>query len=968
MSALPDDTTTPALALLERERELALIEDALASAADGRARGLIFQGEAGIGKSTLLGRFADEALRRGFGVYTGRGGPLEAALGFGVVRQLFESSLNRAPAATRRRLLSGSAALAAPLLGLDLPTPVGALAAPTEEFGFQHGLYWLLANVCEQGPVAIVIDDAQWCDRLSLSWLVYLARRIARLPVAIALAARSGEPGLPRELIATLASEPPLTSVELRPLSPRGTRALIEGRHGRAVDADFAAACHEWTRGNPMFVAEVVAELAAEGIEPGSASVPRVRRLIPAGVARITLLRLARLPGQAVALARATAALGVEGQLQYAGALAGLERADAIAAADDLAEARIVDCCEPLRFSHPLIANVVYEDIPPARRAEDHKRAARLLADGGAPAEQVVAQLLRSATCGDAWCAGTLLAGAKRELERGSARTAIEQLRRACDEPPPESLLVEVLLTLGLAESRARAPAAIETLERALAASEDPVARASVALLLGRVLMRAGRTHEAVAALEPAIDALDAGQRDLCLQLEATLITAARFDSDLIEYAMGRVADLGPSVADLPDLTRSHGGRLIAAQICWGATAGGASAAASVELARAALGERPLLGGGPLLEQSATAPDAYLLPVLMLSLCDELEEADAHCARALELARAAGSAPAYAGTACFRSGIAHLNGRLADADLLARDALRLAGGSPDLALVTGLARAYLASILVDRGGLAEARELLGDVSDLENSPLVWATELLFAAGRVRLAARQLTDGLELMLACGRRCLRWRVKNPAWLPWRSQAALALHALGEEARARELCEEELWRARRFGARRPTGIALRASGLIAGGEQGLELLRESAATLSASPAKLEYARTLIALGAAMRRANYRADARKPLSDGLELARVSGAVPLAEEAAAELLACGARPRSVVREGVEELTPSERRICEMAAGGMSNPEIAQALFVTRATVESHLHSAYRKLGLQSRKELARALAEPKSQ
>jgi DNA-binding CsgD family transcriptional regulator/predicted negative regulator of RcsB-dependent stress response len=944
--------------LLERERELALIDDALDAAAAGRARTLLFEGEAGIGKTALLEQLADDARRRGFRTFTARAGALESSLGFGVVRQLFESNVARAAAAKRRSLLSGSAALAAPVLGLGLPAHEGMLPAVSEEIRFQHGLYWLVANMCEHGPVALTVDDAHWCDEPTFAWLLYLLRRSESLPLATAIAVRSGEPGFPRELIAAIAAEAPDPSVQVTPLRLDGTRALIERGYGTAIDADFAAACHDWTGGNPMFVAEVSAELANEGIEPVAASVPRVRQLKPASIARVTLLRFARLPAHAVSLSRALAVLGAAGQLRYAGALAGLTSDAAVAAADVLISARIVEPGETLRFGHPLVAGVVYDDIAPTRRAEEHKRAARLLADGGAADEHVVAQLLRSTPSADDWVTAALLAGAERELASGSAQTALTQLRRVRDEPPPRTLLARVLLLLGLAESLAGDPAAVGSLEAALAASRDPAWRAEVALLLGRVLLRAGRTREALAALEPAIEQLDSTQLDLRLQLEATLITAARFDASLVEYAATRIDRLVTESDKADGAADSHGARLITAQLSWGATAGGASAAVSAELARAAL------GGGRLVEESVITPDAYLLPILMLSYCDELEDADAHCARALALAQRAGSAPAYAGTACFRSGIAHRRGRLGEAELLARDALRLAEGAPDFALVNGLARAYLANILVDRDAAGEALDVLGDTSRLGESPLVWATELLFAAARARLAQGESSEALDLLLDCGRRCIEWRVKNPAWLPWRSQAALTLHRLGNEDRALELSDEELWRARRFGARGPEGVALRACGLIAGGAGGLDLLRESEATLRESPSRLEYARTLVALGAALRRANQRAEAREPLSLGLDLAEACEAPGLAGEARAELLACGARPRSVVRRGVDELTPSERRVCEMAARGMSNPEIAQALFVTRATVESHLHSAYGKLNLKSRKELVGRLAE----
>ena len=139
----------------------------------------------------------------------------------------------------------------------------------------------------------------------------------------------------------------------------------------------------------------------------------------------------------------------------------------------------------------------------------------------------------------------------------------------------------------------------------------------------------------------------------------------------------------------------------------------------------------------------------------------------------------------------------------------------------------------------------------------------------------------------------------------------------------------------------------------------------MREALAVLESSQARLEHARALVELGAALRRAGHRRDAREPLKEGLDMAHRCGAVTLAERARVELEATGARPRRVELSGVESLTPSERRIGAMAAEGMSNPQIAQALFLTRRTVEMHLSNAYRKLDISSREELPAALAAP---
>lgn len=166
-----------------------------------------------------------------------------------------------------------------------------------------------------------------------------------------------------------------------------------------------------------------------------------------------------------------------------------------------------------------------------------------------------------------------------------------------------------------------------------------------------------------------------------------------------------------------------------------------------------------------------------------------------------------------------------------------------------------------------------------------------------------------------------------------------------------------------ARAWGAPRTLGRSLRILGSIRGGDDGIAGIREAVSVLEPSPARLEHAYALANLGAALRRANHRAEAREHLRIALELAQRSGATLLAEQAHEELIASGARPRRVVQSGAAALTPSERRIAAMAAEGMSNREIAQALFVTLRTVEMHLSNAFRKLDVSSRTQLSAALA-----
>ena len=194
-------------------------------------------------------------------------------------------------------------------------------------------------------------------------------------------------------------------------------------------------------------------------------------------------------------------------------------------------------------------------------------------------------------------------------------------------------------------------------------------------------------------------------------------------------------------------------------------------------------------------------------------------------------------------------------------------------------------------------------------------------------------------------------------------WRSYAALAAARLGEPDRARELIEEELEIARRFGAPEPIGEALRVRALLAPSADMVELAREAVDVLAGSELRVAHARALIDLGAALRRGGHRRDAREPLREGLDLANRCGSVVETDRAMDELRATGARPRRPAVRGVDSLSAQERRVAAMAAEGLSNREIAEALFLTRRTVEMHLTGAYRKLDVSGRAELPAALA-----
>jgi DNA-binding CsgD family transcriptional regulator len=268
--------------------------------------------------------------------------------------------------------------------------------------------------------------------------------------------------------------------------------------------------------------------------------------------------------------------------------------------------------------------------------------------------------------------------------------------------------------------------------------------------------------------------------------------------------------------------------------------------------------------------------------------------------------------------------------------------------------------AWITQALVERGELAEAAHEL-EVSGMavEVPDHMSSTPVLYSRAMVALGEGKHERALEDLVEIGRREAR---SETSYFLWDSDAALIHAALGNRDEAMRLAEQGLERARRWGTAGSMGHATRALGLVTGGDEGIELLREAVELLEESQSGLEYMRALTDHGAALRRAGRRADAREPLRKALELARRNGALAIAGRAHEELEATGEKLGPRIAVGVESLTPSERRIARLAADGLTNREIAQSLFLSVKTVESHLRGAYRKLDVSSRDQLPRAL------
>ena len=358
-------------------------------------------------------------------------------------------------------------------------------------------------------------------------------------------------------------------------------------------------------------------------------------------------------------------------------------------------------------------------------------------------------------------------------------------------------------------------------------------------------------------------------------------------------------------------------------------------------------------GEGALLESDGDA-DAWPAVAGSLLFVDELE-------RAVEVAQAAaGSARAVGppGAARWQGWSLYHQGRITAALAVAEAARAAHRGDP-------VARGLIAGCRLAQGRLEEAEAALSRFSAGERVEEIDGPVLLDLRAQLRLAQLRPADALADALEAGRLTRGpWGVMGPGVVAWRSTAALARLALGESRRARALAEEELELARQRGLTRVVIRDLRVLAFAAKGARVVDLLAEAVRIGRAAPPRLEYVTALIDLGAATRRANQRTAARHPLRKGLELAERDGAEALARRAREELAATGARSRQVMLSGIQALTPSERRVADLAAGGLTTRQIAQVLFVTPKTVEFHLRHVYRKLDIpSSRADLARALS-----
>jgi len=915
--------------LVERDREVALLDTLLQDAAVGEGRAVLIEGPPGIGKSHLLTEFRRRATTGGALVLHARAGELEREFPFGVVRQLFEGLV------ANSNVLTGAAAPARVVFaspGEDAPGGDASFAA-------LHGLYWLALNLAAERPLLLEIDDLQWCDRPSLRFLAYLVRRLEGQPVLVTATVRTGDAPTDAALLAEIAHDPATAHVRPGPLSEDAVGALVARRLGAEPDQAFREACHRTTGGNPLLVRQLLNALETDAIAPDAAHAEVVRAIGSRAVSSSVLLRMARLPGEAAAVARAVAVLGEGADLPAVAGVAGLDEAQVAGAMAALARAEILRPEPPPGFVHPLVRDAVYQGLPLGERELLHARAAAVLRRQGGSLDQIAGQLMHTPRRADPDVAALLHDAGNAAVARGAIESAVDYLRRALDEPAPPDVRPQLLLDLGEVEALTSGPDGARHLREAYDGLIDIELKIRAANLLGRTLLFTSSPAEGAAVAREAARALPPEHADAALALEAFALMGVVFGA-LDPSAMDRTR----AWRDRPLRTVGEKAMGAVAALDWTYTGGHYD-----DVQR--LAARALEAG----TLQDVDPNLLALSALLGMILGDRDAALSYFDRAIADAHRRGSLFAVTGVYLWRGFTLFWRGELIDAEeelTAAFDEAERWGYGPDTLQWNA---GHLSWCLTERGKLAEARQaLMRGPARGGDGARFWCNarlELLIAEGRHQ-------DAAEAAEEYGRRFAGYH--NPAAARWSSLRAVALDALGMKRRAIELASEELDRARDWGAPGTVARSLRVLGLIEGAE-GLERVEEAVELLNGVPSRLELAKSLAALGVTRRRAGRPDYAREPLLRAHELAEVCGAGLLLEQIRAEMLVVGVEPAAAPR-GVGALTASERRVAALAAAGRAEREIAQELFVTPRTIEVKLGSALRKLGASSQAELAHAL------
>ena len=924
-----------ALEVVGRESEIDSVHDFL-EAVPGGPIGLLIEGEIGIGKTTLWREGIAEAGERGLQVLASRPVEAEIALPFAVLGDLLgdvpDAALGRLPDPQREAL------------------EIALLRAGTKPGGLQRravalGVLGAIRVLAEDTPLVLAIDDTQWLDLPSADALAFAARRLRDQPIGFLLARRADASEKSRVELETALDSDSLTRLVIGPLDIRSLNRLLRAQLGRQFLRPTLLELRRVSGGNPFFALELGRALLTRDVSPA----PGEPLPVPATLNELVRERLAGLPTAASQAALAVSALSrptVELVAAAAGGRGGaaLEKA-AAAGVLEVADGRV-------RFSHPLLASIVYAQTPPARRRELHARLAELVDD---PDEQAL-HLALAASGPDARVAATVEDAARRARARGAPHSAAELWDRARMLTPPDDR---------------------DASRRAIEAAECH--------------LEAGDTDRARLLLEEVVARLPAGRERAFALTRLAWVTSFRHGWTVsVDLFRDALAEIGADPAARIEIERG---------LAWSIHETGDVAAAELH-ARAALELAERLQEPGVLA-SALADMAFFqtirgrgIPTALIERALELEDPQDEWRSILGRSRPAwvhGMLLEWAGDLdAARSTLSALR----DTVLARGDEHTLAYVAHHLGRVEFLAGNWeLASHYA-----AESLEITVQTAQEEQRPFALTLRAFVDAhlGRVAEARAATDEGLPLALAVGavparlemiavRGFLEYSLGEareahrflgplpravaeagfgePALFRFHGDAIETLLALGEHDAATALLAELEEQARATGRVWALTIASRCRALLsaaAGDSDAAYASLDRALELHEQLQEpFERGRTLLVRGTLQRRNRKKRPARESLTQALAMFDELGARLWSERAQAELRRIGGR--APASPGV--LTPTEERVAALVAAGRTYREVADALFISPKTVQWNLSKIYRKLGVRSRAELAAKLA-----
>jgi DNA-binding CsgD family transcriptional regulator/tetratricopeptide (TPR) repeat protein len=901
--------------LLGRAEECATVDGVLGQARAGASGVLLVAGEPGVGKSALLEYAAESASASGFQVVSASGAESEMELAFAGLQQLC------AP------LLDGLAQLPGPQRSA-IETAFGVSAGvPPDPFFVGLGVLGLLAAAASARPLLCVVDDVQWLDQASARALGVAARRLQADAVAVLLAGRE---------LGELAGGAGPAEVRLAGLADADARALLASALPAWVDQKVIDRIVAETAGNPLALLELPrgmtpAELAGGPGFGGTAGLPgrieesfrRRLELLPEPTRRLVLLAAADPAGDAALLWRACALAGIDP-----------------AAAGPAQDAGLVQVGTRVRFFHPLVRSAVFG----AASAQERRAAHGVLAaatDAAADPGRRAWHRAQAAPGPDDQVAGELEASAGLARARGGVAAAAAFLERAAALTlDPERRSARALAAAQAWHQAGGHDRAVELLEIAEAGPLGELGRAQAERLRAQIIFVRTDGRDGTAQLLRAAQRLDPLDRDLARATYVDAMRAAGLSGDMLEA--GRRLRALP-LSQPPDATGLllHGYGLFV-------TEGFPHGIDVLAQAIGAFVSAPVSGDEniPALEAAAAAArflwddtgyDILTARVVALArqagalslLPEALDYRALYCADAGELA---GAAAALDEAEAIRQATGTEPGFGGDSGLLAalREEERAAAGHIErLRRETGI------------GGVSRRAARLEHALAVLYNGLARYPEALAAAQRShgRHPAGGMVQALAELVEAAMRCHQ-----------REVAQAALDALSV-------------RTRLGGTDWGLGVEAYSRALLAEGTAAEELYTEAIGRLGRTRMRLPLARAHLLYGEWLRRQRHRTDARAQLRTAHDLFEAMGARSFAGRARQELTATGATARSRRNATLDELTPQEARIASLAGEGLSNPEIAARLYISKGTVDYHLNKVFRKLGIRSRAQLHHALA-----